>query len=152
MRNNMNMGMELRIGVSVMPETILFVGGEVTHHLAKELELDAANAADLGYRFMIYLKENLLIITKQISDMYSQASTNLDITKAHDLAFEYLLDAAAELFDLKPKKSEWEMIKEQEATSESMAAIITAIETANEKELAALFLVYPDLVLAFLNK
>lgn len=151
MRNATEFIMGIRKGVSVMPETILFIGGEVSHHIAKELDLDAANAADLGFRFMIHLKENLILITKEISDMYTQAEANLDIKKSHDLAFEYLLDLAAELFDLKPKKSEWDMIKEQ-ATSESMKAIIKAIETASQEELDVLCLVYPTLVLAFTSR
>lgn len=146
-----NEQLQMGMGISVMPETILFIGGEVASHLIKELDLDAQNAEDLRYRFMIHLKENLLLLTKRISDMYSQAAGHLNLVKAHNLAYELLFDEAVEVFDLKPKKSEWEMIKEQ-ANSESMKAIIKAIETASQEELDILCLVYPTLVLAFTSR
>jgi len=142
---------QVGMGVSVMPESILFIGGEVINNLTAQLEMDDKEAAKLGYDFMIYLKDNLIILTKEISDLYMQSIKSLDIAKAHELAYEFLSDLAVEVLNLKPKKSEWELLKE-EYVSESMKAIIKAIETADDNELAILYLVYPKFVQAFKNR
>lgn len=142
---------QVGMGVSVMPETILFIGGEVINHLAVQSDMDDETAATLGYNFMVFLKENLIILTKEISDLYAQSIRTLDLVKAHDLAFEFLADKAVEVLNLRPKKSQWETIKEQ-MSSESMNAIIKAIETANDDELELLFVIYPTLVQAFQNR
>lgn len=136
-------------GISVMPETIYFIGGEVIENLVGNEMIDADDAANVGFKFMCHLKNHLLTITAEISSIYAQAINQMSITVAHDLAFEYLYDLAIDLLGLKPKKSQWEMLKEDATLSPHMKAIITAIENATPDELVALYVIYPAVVDAY---
>lgn len=136
-------------GISVMPETIYFIGGEVMENLVAKHDLDSHTAANAGFKLMCHLKDHLLTITAEISAIYAQAINGISITVAHDLAFEYLYDLAVELLGLKPKKTQWELMKEDPTLSASMKAILTAIENATEDELVALYVVYPVVVDAY---
>lgn len=139
----MNQGM----GISVMPETIFYIGGEVMGLIKKDYDL--ARAEDLSFQFMIYLKENLLVITKNISDMYAQASMHMNIQVAHDLAVEHLYELAKEVLNLRPKKTMWETYKESDALTPVETMVLKAIEVANSDELYLLEVVYPDFVAAY---
>lgn len=136
-------------GISVMPETIFFIGGEVIQHLVSNEIIGAGNAPDAGFKFMCHLKDHLLTITAEISSIYAQAISHMSVPVAHDLAFEYLYDLAFDFLGLKPKKSQWEMLKEDATLSPSMKSILAAIENATPDELVALYVIYPSVVDAY---
>lgn len=142
-----NLGMNQAMGISVMPETILYIGGEAIGLIKKDYQLE--NAEELSFGFMVYLKENIFLITKNISDMYAQAINNISLTTAHDLALEHLYSLAVEVLDLAPKKSPWEMLKEEPNLTPTDKAIIFAIESANNDELSVLQMAYPAFVAAY---
>lgn len=137
-------------GISVMPETIYFIGGEVIENLVQSELISIESAPNLGFKFMCHLKDHLLTITAEISSIYAQAINQISINVAHDLAFEYLYDLAVEMFNLKAtKKSDWEQLKEDESLTPHMKAIIAAIENATPDELVALYVIYPSIVDAY---
>lgn len=141
----------LRKGISVMPETIYFIGGEAMNAIANEHDFNSSTTAELGFKFMCHLKDHLLTITAQISSIYAQAISCIDIEVAHDLAFEYLYDLAVEVLSIKPKKTQWEMLKEDATLSDSMKAVLKAVETATDEERVALFVIFPNIVEAYLE-